>query len=401
MTSRKILMATGIYPPDIGGPATMIEAMTVALCDHGYSCSVLAYGDADAKLRAGRPDRQFNVTRINKNRRSPLRQAIFLAQLLRMAKGADLLYATDTYSVGLSCLLAKKLLKVPYILRFAGDSAWELASSTGEVTDDLETFQKRKYGAAIEARKRLRKSIMCNADHVIAVSGFMQQITGTIGVKSTKCSLIYNSVDFLNEPLASTAIAPLIAELRHRLPPDVKLVGTACRLTAWKGVDILIKAAAILKTSPAKVQVVVMGDGPEKDNLSKLANDCGMQNEVHFLGCIPQADMASYLHSLDIFALCSLYEGLSHTILQAMQAGTPVIASNIGGNPELITHEKTGLLVPVQDPNSLAEAVAKLVKGPELRRQLASNAHNELGRYSWNTAVNSTCRIIETVLSSR
>ena len=398
MNNKRILIATGIYPPDIGGPATMIEAMTIALEGRGYSCSVLAYGDKDSKIKAGKRDRQFNVTRIGKDRRSPLRQAVYLTTLLRMAKRADVIYATDTYSVGLSCLFAKKLLGVPYILRFAGDSAWELASSTGEISDDLETFQSKRYKPAIEARKLMRKAIMCNADNVIAVSTFMQKIAGIIGVQPDNCSLILNSVDFLQESSTIECMAPAIVKLRDKLPRDTKLVGTACRLTAWKGVDLLIKAAALLKNTPEKIQLIIMGDGPEKENLTLLAKNCDLQNDVHFLGRIPQSDMAAHLKSLDIFVLCSLYEGLSHTILQAMKAEIPVIASNIGGNPELVKHEKTGLLVPPQNATCLAEAIAKLTKAPELRKQLARNAKADLNLFSWARAVNATCKVIEKVL---
>lgn len=376
----------------------MVESMAVGLRERGYLCSVLTYGDTSGRMSGGTRAFPLQVTRIGKDRPSPLRQAQYFLALLKMARKADLIYVTDTYSVGLSALAAKKLLGTPYVVRFAGDSAWELASAAGTVTDDLETFQRTRYSRAVEMRKALRRSIMRNADHVIAVSRFMRAIAGLIGVEDKKCTIIYNSVDFLREEGGASGKPNAIGELRARLPEDAILAGTACRLTVWKGVDLAIRALARAALGGFNIHLAVMGDGPERENLERLAHSLGMERRVHFLGRIDQSEMGAHLRSLDVFVLSSLYEGLSHTILQAMQAGTPVIASDIGGNPELVEDGVTGLLVPPRDDGEIAAALCRLLTSPGLRRRLVDGARARLSDFSWTTTMESTCRILRDII---
>src|SRR6202008_5165691 len=99
-----------------------------------------------------------------------------------------------------------------------------------------------------------------------------------------------------------------------------------------------------------------------------LAAELGLSARVHFLGNRPYAEIPLFVRAAEVFVLNSTYEGLSHTLLEVCALGTPAVATDIGGNPEVIEHGENGLLVPVHDPAELARAIERLLGDPELRR---------------------------------
>ena len=112
-----------------------------------------------------------------------------------------------------------------------------------------------------------------------------------------------------------------------------------------------------------------MGDGPERKPLERVADQLGIREQVVFCGFHPQP--AEIVAALDVFLLSSLHEGISMSLLEALALGVPVVVTNVGGNPEVVRHGETGLLVPPQDDQALADACGILLDDPELRRQLA------------------------------
>ncbi len=149
----------------------------------------------------------------------------------------------------------------------------------------------------------------------------------------------------------------------HGVPSDALLIGTAAELHKNKAQDVLIEAVA--QTSNA--HLVLMGEGEERVHLETLAEKLNLKDRVHFLGYITQASM--YLRGFDIFTLPSLKEGLSYAILEAGAAGLPVVATSVGGMPDIIETSKEGLLVEPKDVVGLAKALNTLIDSPTLRSQ--------------------------------
>lgn len=141
------------------------------------------------------------------------------------------------------------------------------------------------------------------------------------------------------------------------------------RIDGFKGHDTLIQAVARLKEQGTNVTVLVAGDGPERGKLEKLAAELGLgENEIRFLGF--RSDVPDLHAASDFFLLPSLTEGLPLSVLEAMSAGKPVIATPVGGIPELVENERHGLLVPVQDEAALAEVVARVACDPVLQERM-------------------------------
>lgn len=380
----KLLIATGIYRPDIGGPATIIGELKQSLADNGYAVKVITYSEASSQ------DTDASVVRVKKNKFYS--KPIYFVRLFWLSLSADLIYATDTYSVGYFVYLLKRFCRKPYILRFAGDSAWETAFATGLTTDYITAFQANKQSGKIERLKARRAKILCSADKVIAVSGFMSQVAQAIGVKAEKIQIIYNSVDF--EHYQELDRQEFFRQ--YGLSVDDKLIMTACRLTPWKGVDTLIRALDDLRqTMPVKL--MILGDGSEKEKLQILVQELGVEKQVIFAGIISQAEMIGYLGCADVFVLNTYYEGLSHTLLEAIKAGTPIIATSVGGNPEVIQSGVNGLLVEYNNELQIKEAIKLILNDQNLAERFTTEALKQSAKFSWAKVIKQTIETINKI----
>jgi sugar transferase (PEP-CTERM/EpsH1 system associated) len=156
------------------------------------------------------------------------------------------------------------------------------------------------------------------------------------------------------------------------IPAAATVVGTVGRLVEVKRQDVLIRAFAAMEARIPGVRLLLVGDGPLRDELRALAAGLGLADRVHFAGYQP--DSAPYLHAMDIFALTSRSEGMPQSLLEAAVAGRPVIASRVGGIPEVVSHGRSGLLVEPGDEGALADGLLRLAADRSLADRLAAEA---------------------------
>lgn len=164
-------------------------------------------------------------------------------------------------------------------------------------------------------------------------------------------------------------------------------VGTIAELTKNKGVDVLVRAVERVE----EVRVLLIGDGEDRGKLKKLVSSLGIQDRVLFLGNIP--DASRLLRALDVFVLPSRKEGLPYTLLEAGMAELPVVASAVGGIPEVIRDKETGLLVPPENETALASALKGLIEAPEKRTWFGRNLRALVEReYSFKEMLEKTLK---------
>ena len=165
------------------------------------------------------------------------------------------------------------------------------------------------------------------------------------------------------------APAPSAADRSEALHVDAadQVIGTISRLVWKRGHEELLEATAIVTQAEPAAKLVVVGDGPLRPALEARAQHLGLNGSVRFLGAVPQA--ARLLPHFDVFVLSSVWEGMSNSLLEAMAAGCPVVATRVGGNPEVVVEGETGLLVPPKNARALADAVLRLLRDRELARR--------------------------------
>jgi glycosyltransferase involved in cell wall biosynthesis len=186
-------------------------------------------------------------------------------------------------------------------------------------------------------------------DGIVAISEKIADILAEGGVRKQKIRVIYSGVD----------PAPFAEARKAVYGSEVPVIGTVAVLEERKGHRYLLEAAAHLKRQGHRLTYRFAGEGSRREELQGLVRELGLQEEVSFLGFV--SDIPSFLASIDLLVLPSLYEGLGVSVLEAMAAGRAVVASRVGGLPELIEDSITGLLVPPKDSSALARAIAALV----------------------------------------
>jgi sugar transferase (PEP-CTERM/EpsH1 system associated) len=222
-------------------------------------------------------------------------------------------------------------------------------------------------------RNRLRRIFAPLVSRFVTVSFDLRQwLLTTVRLPDAKLVTIHNGVD----------VGRFVAGDRGpgrralRLPAHAVVVGAVGRLDPVKDHAGLLQAFSILRTDQPSAELVIVGDGPGRADLDRQIHELGLTGHVHLLGM--RQDIPLLLRGFDVFALPSLAEGISNTVLEAMASGLPVVATRVGGNPELVEHGATGALVPPANPLVLAAALRCYVEDGTLRESHGAAARRRV-----------------------
>ena len=206
-------------------------------------------------------------------------------------------------------------------------------------------------------------------DGVIAVCKLARQAEiKRARVSSNKVITIYNGINAERFVALDRQAAAHQVRQTFGIPVEAPLLGSVGRLHRQKGFADLLAAQARIQERIPTIRLLLVGDGELRDDLEAQARAIGLSEAVTFAGI--RTDVPEILAALDVFVLPSLWEGMPNAVLEAMAAGLPVVATAVGGIPELVVDGVTGLLVPPHAPISLAEAIVRLLDAPDLRRQM-------------------------------
>lgn len=307
-----------------------------------------------------------------------------------VARRADLLYVND---YGLPAVLVNRWVDKPLVMKIVGDFAWEVAVRRNWTGDDIDSFQHGRYPRRIRALKSLRDYYVRRADQVIVPSQYLKKMVSGWGVHSDRIHVIYNALDS-----QLYTVDQYKAQGQTQRKGNGLTVLTVARLAPWKGVDALIK---VIPRLPGQIRLLVVGEGPMRPALEAQAAHLGLTDQVQFVGAVPFDEIPYYLAISDIFVLFSGYEGFSHALLEACQAGLAVVASDRGGNPELIQHRQNGLLVSWPETEELAEALMELLSNADLRSRLGQAAQATVASFSWDRLLHQTQSVLEATAQNR
>jgi len=258
----------------------------------------------------------------------------------------DLLYMNNQPSSNLEGILASEMTQVPSLQHARIDA--------------------HLNPAEIKAANRVLKKIIC-------VSGGVKESFLRQGIEPALCTVVYNGI--------SSEVSPGLMrdEIRESLHVSDKeiLIGTVGSLIKRKRIHDLINALHIITAiTDHAVKCVIIGEGPERDNLVALAKKKKIYDSIIFTGF--QTDAVSYINAMDIFVMTSEKEGLPRVILEAMLMKKAVVASDITGAAELIEEGKSGLLIPLGNAEKFASSIIELMKDHELRREMGDNANKRV-----------------------
>lgn len=354
----KILIATGVYPPDIGGPATYTKLLERELPKHNIEVEVLSFGD---------------VRHLPKG----ISHFVYLIQAFIKSLDVDVVYALDPVSVGLPAFIVSFVLRKRFMLRVAGDYAWEQGTRRFDISDSLDTFSKKSdvYPLFVRFLKKVQTFVANKAYTVIVPSSYLKNIVANWGISKKKIQVIYNSFE-APENLAEKIV------LRELMQLKGQVIISAGRLVPWKGFDLLIDIMPELRRSVPEIKLFIVGSGPEEGHLRKHIQDAGLESNVTLVGVLPHDTLLRYLKASDIFVLNTFYEGFSHLILEALSLGVPIVTTRVGGNPEIIEHKKNGLLYEYNSKKDLTKNILLLFRDKRLRSELSRCGEKKAAEFS-------------------
>lgn len=230
----------------------------------------------------------------------------------------------------------------------------------------LYTEHGRLSDAPATLKRRIAHAVLSRlSGHSYAVSHDLRRYLVDSGVAPGKMSVIHNGID----PGPPTdAAAREAARAAFGLPPDAFVIGTVARLDPVKDLGVAIRAVAAARRTVPQVLLAIAGDGPERAHLDAVVAEAGAADAVRWIGYTPAA--RHLLAGCDLYVNTSISEGISLTILEAMAAGLPVVATAVGGTPEVVQRDGTGVLVPARSAEALTTAIVQLAQDPARRRAM-------------------------------
>lgn len=363
----RVVVATGLYPPEIGGPATYSRELEEGLPEQGIEVTVVPFSRARKYWKV-------------------VRHFVYCILLFKAARGVQVIYAQDPVSVGLPAALVALLLRKKFVLKVVGDYAWEQATQRAGFSGTLEAFQVAKLGFFASLLRAIERWVAHRAIRIVVPSKYLKRIVESWKVENGKATVIYNG-----------AIIPEIGlkqVIRGVLRFQGRLVISVGRLVPWKGFEALIRVhARMVKTLP-DLRLMIVGNGPDREKLEALAQSLGVSNSVVFTGALERDILLRYIRAADVYALNTSYEGFSHLLLEVSLVGCPIVTTPIGGNTELIEGDVNGLLVTPNDEHALEEKITALLTDTTLRAKIATNAKRKAEKFSIPRMLNETATLL-------
>ena len=345
----KLVLAAPLYPPESGGPATYAKLLVEGLPAEGVEVVLVPFSSVRTLPKL-------------------VRHVAYYLRVHKELKNADAVLALDPVSTGLPAYAAARALGKPFFVKIVGDYAWEQGRQRFGVKDTLDAFLKKKSRhLLVRIVQYLQTHVAKGATTIIVPSRYLAGVITQWGVPKESISVVRNAV--------SVGALGVVPEIVAQLPRP--WIVSASRLVPWKRMEGVMDAVVGTNAS-----LIIAGDGPERGRLEQYAHSLSGLSTT-FTGALSNPDLLAVIKSADLFVLNSEYEGLSHLLLETVALGTPVIATDAGGNTEVLEGIASARLVPVQDPGALREAIVSMLAHPPER---SVPAPDSVGRMVQETA---------------
>jgi glycosyltransferase involved in cell wall biosynthesis len=364
-------MFCAFYHPYVGGAEVFAQEIAKRLVKKGNKVSVIT-GKWDRKLKNFEVIDGVNVYRTPvahvKNIRLLSYVPLAVKKGIEVAKDADVLHANLGFSAGFAAALVKKATGKPLVITVQGGDLGDYAETTG------------KFGGAVVPLIRWG---LKNADVVHAISNHTAILARKLGAKRVEIAPLGIDPAKFNTRLNSSGV---IKKYGLRGNP---LIVSVSRLSPKNGLVYLIKAMpAVLKAAP-NARLVIAGEGEQLGELKQLITSLGLWSSVQLLGKVPHSDVPYLTRAADIFVRTSIDEGFGVAFVEALACGVPAIGTDVGGIPDIIRNNETGILVKPKESEGISKAILRLHRDKKLGTKVIRNGLKEVKeRFLWDEITN-------------
>ena len=335
-----ILITVGIFPPDIGGPASFVPKISDFLIENGHNVKIICLSEV-GNIHT---EDNLDVIRIKRSNNLPIRWIKTIYQIVKNGIRSDLIFVNG---LGVESAIANLILQKQLIRKIVGDPVWERAYNKKRITESFDDFQNNKHSFLIEVQKLLRNWSINSAEIVITPSDNLKSFVSGIGY-SQKILKINNGVNITDINRANESKA------------DINLI-IISRLVVQKNINIVIEAMKLLDNKNLKLSII--GEGGEFSKLESAIHDLNLQNQVQLLGKVDNNKISQFLLTADIFIQASDYEGLPHSVLEAINYEVPILSTETGGCKDLLNDGERGFIIPMPpDKKVIAENISFIIE---------------------------------------
>ena len=353
-----ILITVGIFPPDIGGPASFVPKISDFLIENGHNVKIICLSEV-GNINT---EDNFDVIRIKRSNNLPIRWIKTIYQIVKNGRRSDLIFVNG---LGVESAIANLILQKQLIRKIVGDPVWERAYNKKRITESFDDFQINKHSFLIEVQKLLRNWSINSAEIVITPSDHLKSFVSGIGY-GKKILKINNGVNITDINRANESKA------------DINLI-IISRLVVQKNINIVIEAMKLLDNKNLKLSII--GEGGEFSKLENTIHDLNLQNQVQLLGKIDNNKISQFLLTADIFIQASDYEGLPHSVLEAINYEVPILSTETGGCKDLLNDGERGFIIPMPpDKKVIAENISFIIENKAEATKRANEAKSFINK---------------------
>ena len=359
-----ILFTVGIFPPDIGGPASFVPNIAKYLINKGHNVKIICLSDKEHLTYKD----DINVIRINRSSPIIFRWLKTIVKIYSNSKKSDLIFVNG---LGTETTIANLFIRKKVIRKIVGDPVWERVYNKNLIDESFDDFQENNHGLSISLQKMIRNWSINKSNLIITPSQHLKNFIDKIGFDKN-IFVINNGVNIEqhNKVVLENNIIQLLV---------------VSRLVSQKNIDSIIKAVKVMENENIILNIV--GDGSEINNLKLLVKKYELDKKINFIGKIENTKLNEYLKDADIFIQASNYEGLPHSILEAMNFEIPILSTDVGGCSVLLNKGERGYIIPMPVSEvEISEGIRKIINNKNEAKSKARLAKNYLNQeHNFNT----------------
>ena len=372
-----ILITVGIFPPDIGGPASFVPKIANHLINMDNKVKIICLADEENLLL----EDELDVLRIRRSTYLPIRWFKTISLIIKHGRKSDILFVNG---LGVEAAIANLYLRKKIVRKIVGDPVWERFYNKKRTSETFDDFQNLKHNLNVRIQKLIRNWSISSSEVVITPSDHLKEFINRTNPK-TEVLKINNGIE--------------ITEFkRSKTPLHEFNILINSRLVVQKNIHLVIEAMGSIKNLDINLKII--GEGGEFARLEDLITNLKIQNRVKMIGKVENNLISEYLKTSNLFIQASDYEGLPHSILEAINYEVPILSTEVGGCKDLLDNGDRGFIISSpQNKQQIAEKIDYIYENYDtaLTKAVAAKKYIQ-NKYNFSTQAKIYTEVFEKIM---
>jgi glycosyltransferase involved in cell wall biosynthesis len=372
-----ILITVGIFPPDIGGPASFVPKIANHLINMDNKVKIICLADEENLLL----EDELDVLRIRRSTYLPIRWFKTISLIIKHGRKSDILFVNG---LGVEAAIANLYLRKKIVRKIVGDPVWERFYNKKRTSETFDDFQNLKHNLNVRIQKLIRNWSISSSEVVITPSDHLKEFINRTNPK-TEVLKINNGIE--------------ITEFkRSKTPLHEFNILINSRLVVQKNIHLVIEAMGSIKNLDINLKII--GEGGEFERLENIITDLKIQNRVKMIGKVENNLISEYLKTSNLFIQASDYEGLPHSILEAINYEVPILSTEVGGCKDLLDNGDRGFIISSpQNKQQIAEKIDYIYENYDIALTKAVAAKKYIqNKYNFSTQAKIYTEVFEKIM---